>query len=162
MTMEPRASRPYMPGYGIETSAGGMLTWSWATERLTSSRDYWVATVDADGKPAVMPVWGAWFDEAVWFSSSHASRRARNLARDARCTVTTSNALEPVVVEGTAVLVPGHDAAQRFADITNVKYSTDYRADFFAENALFRVTPVVAYGLAEAQFASSPTKWTFR
>src|SRR5687767_2835628 len=100
--MTPNATRPHMPGYGIQgpDEGSGLLPWSWAIERLTASHDYWVATVDRDGKPAVMPVWGAWLDDAVWFSSSPASRRARNLEHDARCVVTTDDALEPVVVEG--------------------------------------------------------------
>src|SRR5581483_8502922 len=100
----PRASRPYMPGYGIKAAdeGAGLLPWSWAVERLVASHDYWVATIDTDGKPAVMPVWGGWIDDAVWFSSGPKSRRVRNLTRDARCTVTTDNAIEPVVIEGHA------------------------------------------------------------
>ena len=47
MPMEPTASRPYMPGYGVQgPDAGtGLLPWAWAVERLTASHDYWVATV---------------------------------------------------------------------------------------------------------------------
>jgi hypothetical protein len=33
---EPRATRPYMPGYGLldATQGTGLLPWSWAVERL--------------------------------------------------------------------------------------------------------------------------------
>ena len=67
---EPPASRPHMPGYGIAgpTEGRGLLPWSWAEERLTRSHDYWVATVRADGRPHLMPVWGAWDGGALWFS----------------------------------------------------------------------------------------------
>ncbi|MEY2420803.1 MAG: hypothetical protein QOI95_870 [Acidimicrobiaceae bacterium] len=152
-----------MPGYGIQgpTEGTGLLPWSWAVERLTSSHDYWVATVDGDGKPAVMPVWGAWLDDAIWFSSSPGSRRARNLDRDPRCTVTTDNPLEPVVVEGTALLVPDRQPVERFTEVCNVKYETDIPVEFFADNALFNVPPTVAYGLTEADFTGTPTKWRF-
>ena len=34
---EPRAERPHMPGY-LAPGAGGTLSWSWAEERLRSSR----------------------------------------------------------------------------------------------------------------------------
>jgi hypothetical protein len=36
----PRASRPYMPGYGIQgpDEGSGLLPWSWAEQRLTESR----------------------------------------------------------------------------------------------------------------------------
>ena len=161
--MTPKASRPYMPGYGIKgpDEGEGLLPWSWATERLLASHDYWIATVDADGKPAVMPVWGAWIDEAVWFSSGPKSRRVRNLTRDPRCTVTTDNALEPVVIEGRAERSTDRAAAEVFTSTCNVKYETDIPVEFFLDNALFRVPPEVAYGLSEAAFSDTPTKWTF-
>jgi len=87
---QPRASRPYMPGYGIvgPTQGSGLLPWSWAEERLTASRNYWVASSWPDGRPHAMPVWGIWHDGALWFSSSRQSRKARNLAADPRCVVT--------------------------------------------------------------------------
>src|SRR5437764_15356807 len=97
---EPTSSRPYMPGYGIVAETDGMLPWSWAVQRLERAHDYWVATVWPDGRPHLMPVWGAWFDDCLWFSSDVGSRKARNLAAEPRCVVTTDNALEPVIVEG--------------------------------------------------------------
>jgi nitroimidazol reductase NimA-like FMN-containing flavoprotein (pyridoxamine 5'-phosphate oxidase superfamily) len=152
-----------MPGYGIQgpTEGTGLLPWSWAVERLTSSHDYWVATVDLDGKPAVMPVWGAWIDDALWFSSSPGSRRARNLGRDPRCTVTTDNPLEPVALEGTAQRIADRAAFEAFTAVINPKYDANIPVAFFADNALFRVPPTVAYGLTEADFTGTPTKWSF-
>jgi hypothetical protein len=155
--MEPKASRPFMPGYGIDDGTEGLLSWNWAVERLTASHDYWVATVDASGQPAVMPVWGAWLDDAIWFSSSPGSRRARNLSRDPRCTITTDNPLEPVVIEGRAQAIADDDAVARFTAVCNPKYQTDIPVEFFAANALFFVTPIVAYALTEADFTTSPT-----
>ena len=161
--MTPKATRPYMPGYGIQgpKEGSGLLPWSWAVERLTSSHDYWVATVDLDGKPAVMPVWGAWIDDAVWFSSSPRSRRARNLSRDPRCTVTTDNALEPVSLEGTAERIEDRTAVETFTAAINPKYNEQIPVEFFADNALFAVRPNVVLALTEADFTSSPTRWQF-
>src|SRR5260370_41551843 len=95
---EPIASRPYMPGYGtLDAHQGtGLLPWSWARERLVRSHDYWVATVRPDGHPHMMPVWGVWMDDALWFSSSRGPRKTRNLAANAHCTIATANAYEPV------------------------------------------------------------------
>jgi pyridoxamine 5'-phosphate oxidase-like protein len=85
----PRASRPYMPGYGIARpeEGSGLLHWSWAAERLTTARNYWVATVWPDGRPHIMPVWGMWDDSTLWFSSAEGSRKVRNLAADPRCCI---------------------------------------------------------------------------
>ena len=43
--VEPKASRPFMPGYGISEGEEGLLPWSWAVERLEKSHNYWVMTV---------------------------------------------------------------------------------------------------------------------
>lgn len=154
-----------MPGYGLlDAGEGtGLLPWSWAVERLERSHDYWVATIGPDGRPHVMPVWGVFMEEAVWFSSSLGSRKARNLAVNPNCTITTDNAYEPVIIEGAAVRIADIAAVARFAAATNQKYKTDYSADFFNpdRNACFQVRPSWAFGLTESDFTGSPTRWLF-
>jgi PPOX class probable F420-dependent enzyme len=161
--LEPAATRPHMPGYGIvgPGEGSGLLPWSWATERLVSSHDYWVATIHPDGRPHVMPVWGVWENGALWFSSSGQSRKTRNLARDPRCTATTDNPLEPVVVEGRVAPVGSAEAVSAFTAAVNAKYGTDYSIDFFADNACLRLDPSWAFGLKEGDFTGSPTRWRF-
>src|SRR5256885_17019072 len=107
----PKATRPYMPGYGVlsETEGTGLLRWSWAETRLMNSRNYWLATVWPERRPHVMPVWGMWQEDAFWFSSSRGSRKARNLLANKHCVVTTEDAHNPVVVEGVAALVDDGD-----------------------------------------------------
>ncbi len=154
-----------MPGYGIlgPTEGSGLLPWSWATERLARSHDYWVASVWPDGRPHVMPVWGVWLDDAVWFSSSIRSRKVRNLAADARCVVTTDDALEPVIAEGRAGIVTDQPDIAAFLAASNSKYDTDYGIDFLdpAVNATIRLRPAWVFGLDEADFIGSPTRWRF-
>src|SRR5205085_5392547 len=103
-----------MPGYGIEEpdEGTGLLPWAWAEERLRTSHDYWLATTWPDGRPHVMPVWGMWIEGGLWFCSSLGSRKSRNLRRNGRCTATTDDALEPVVVNGLATLVTDDAALQ--------------------------------------------------
>jgi hypothetical protein len=36
----PVTERPNFPEYGIEQTPEGMLTWAWAEEQLTRSRNY--------------------------------------------------------------------------------------------------------------------------
>ncbi len=160
-----RTSRPHMPGYGVlgPSEGTGLLPWSWAEERLTASRDYWVATVSPGGQPHVMPVWGVWDAGCLWFSSSLGSRKARNLDVDPRLTVTTDNPLEPVVVEGTADRIVALEARTRFMGLSNTKYGTDYPVEFLDPevNGTYRVTPRRVFGLVEADFTGSPTRWVF-
>ena len=156
---DPKRSRPYMPGYGLLDAAQ-----SWAVERLERSHDYWVATIRPDGRPHVMPVWGIWLEDAVWFSSSRGSRKARNLDANPNCTITTDNAYEPVIVEGAGVGFTDLSTITRFVAAINQKYTTDYSVDFFDpdRNACFQVRPTWAFGLTESDFTGSPTRWIFQ
>jgi general stress protein 26 len=154
-----------MPGYGLlgPDQGTGLLPWSWAEERLRASHDYWVASVWPDGRPHLMPVWAIWHDESLWFSSSKASRKATNLAASPRCTIATDNALEPVIVEGDAQVVSDHPTLQTVLDLENAKYHTDYSIELLdpAVNVCLRVRPLWAFGLTEADFTGSPTRWVF-
>jgi PPOX class probable F420-dependent enzyme len=154
-----------MPGYPIvgPDEGTGLLPWTWAVERLTGSTDYWLATVRDDGRPHVMPVWGLWIDDRVWFSSGLASRKARNLLRDPRCTITTDRGTEPVVVDGTADRVTDAAPIATYAAGINAKYDVDIAVDFYdpAHNALFAVTPTTVIGMVEEDFGGSPTRWSF-
>ncbi|MHB8464842.1 MAG: pyridoxamine 5'-phosphate oxidase family protein [Acidimicrobiales bacterium] len=159
--MEPVASRPHMPGYGIvgPDEGTGLLPWSWAVERLHLSHDYWLATQWPDGRPHVMPVWAVWAEDAVWFSSSPTARKARNLQAHPRAVITTDNALQPVIIEGDVERATAEISA--FTTWINAKYETDYTVEFFADNACYRLRPLWAFGLTEGDFVGSPTRWTF-
>ncbi len=61
--------------------------------RLVRSHDYWLATVKPSSAPHLMPVWGVWHEDHLWFSSSKGSRKARNLAAEPRCSISTDDPL---------------------------------------------------------------------
>jgi general stress protein 26 len=162
----PQASRPHMPGYGTlgPTEGSGLLPWSWAEERLTSSRNYWVVSLWPDGRPHAMPVWGIWDDGSFWFTSSRQSRKARNVAGDPRCVVTTEDTQDPIVVEGTAEIVTAAEALAGLIELVNVKYSTNYSVEMLdpAVSATIRVQPRWAFSLKQEDFSGSPTRWIFQ
>ena len=88
---DPRATRPYMPGYGLlgPTEGSGLLSWQWAHDRLVASHDYWLASSRPDGRPHLMPVWGVWDGTALFFSSANGSRKGapwRCWCRAVHCT----------------------------------------------------------------------------
>jgi general stress protein 26 len=163
--MQPDASRPYMPGYGIRPAGegSGLLSWRQAEERLSSVRNYWLATARPDGRPHVMPVWGVWDSTALWFSSSLGSRKIANLRANPRCVMTTEDAVDPVVVEGIAVIVTDQTRIDWFLGASNAKYGTSYGADLLdpAVNATVRVEPETAFALLGRDFTGSPTRWRF-
>jgi nitroimidazol reductase NimA-like FMN-containing flavoprotein (pyridoxamine 5'-phosphate oxidase superfamily) len=163
--MNPRASRPHMPGYGLlpANQGSGLLPWSWAEERFGASRNYWVATVTPGGRPHAMPVWGVWSEDAFWFSSSNGSRKTRNLRANPHCAVTSEDADNPVVLEGLAHAVTEQAALARVLAWENAKYGTDYGIETLdpAANTCFRVQPVWAFAIKQGDFTGSPTRWDF-
>jgi general stress protein 26 len=160
----PRVSRPYMPGYGIAGAdqGSGLLDWSWAAQRLTEARNYWVATVWPTGRPHLMPVWAMWDDSMLWFSSAVGSRKTKNLRADSNCVITT-DASDPVIIEGQAAMVTEPARLQRVIDLMNAKYATHIEVGFLdpAVNATFGVRPHRVFGMQDADFTGSPTRWIF-
>lgn len=154
-----------MPGYGLRGpgEGSGLLAWSWAEAQLVASRNYWLVTRWPDGRPHAMPVWGVWTESRLWCSSSRGSRKARNLAADARCVVTTEDAMNPVVIEGTAEPIDDVPSLAAFLARINAKYETAYGPEMIdpAANAVFRITPRWAFALKAEDFTGSPTRWLF-
>ncbi len=160
---EPAASRPYMPGYGIRPPDAGLLPWSWALEQLTTSRNFWLATASAEGSPHALPVWAVWHEDALWFSCAVGSRKRRNLAAHPRCSLSTQDPEQPVMVQGDAEIVVEPDRMAAFLAASNAKYEVSYSLDFLhpAQNATVRVAPRTVIGLRAADFTGSPTRWRF-
>lgn len=147
-----------MPGYGLAAAdaGAGLLPWSWAEDRLRSSHAYWLATVCPDGRPHAMPVWGVWHDGRLVFSTGGRSRKARNLAARARCTVTTGDPTEPVIVEGEAEALGSGGAAGRTYAAKYGSMPPDAPA-----SPLLAVRPRVVFGMVEGSFTATATRWTF-
>ncbi len=162
---EPRADRPYMPGYGISASPEGQLPWRWAAERLAAARNYFIATVrDDPARPHVMPVWGVWIDDAFYFSTSATSRKTCNLRADPHCVVTPESGGEAVIVEGVASVVDDADLTRRVIKIYETKYAWDMTG---YDDPLWCVRPTTVFAFieagpgAESVFAATSTRWTF-
>jgi PPOX class probable F420-dependent enzyme len=170
----PIAERPYMPGYGVPDDAEGLLPWSWAGERLAASRNYWVVTASADGRPHAMPVWGVWDDEddeaaSFWFSCGPASRKHRNVAANPYVVVTTSDTVEVVSVQGVAEIVADADRRRtmiaryvdKYAEPGDGPLAAAELAAFVGEQAIVAVHPERAFGIIEHadEFAARATRW---
>jgi hypothetical protein len=156
--LSPRTERPRIPGYGIPKSKAGMLPWKWAVKRLTDSRQYWMMTVRADGRPHAMIIWGLWFDGAFWFGTGSQTQKVRNLSRNPNCVVGTQNAAEAVILEGVAELVTNADIRRKLEPISLQKYGMSGGE---GSEPVYRVCPRRVFGLVEGSFPKTATCWTF-
>ena len=155
---EPKATRPHMPGYGIAKKKAGMFPWKWAVDRLTKSKQYWIATTRPDGAPHVMIVWGLWLDGAFWFSTGRKSRKGRNLAANPRCVICTDDSEQAVILEGEVELVEDADTLKKVFAAYKKKYKFDPSG---MGEPMFRVRSQVAFGLLEKKFTQTATRWLF-
>jgi hypothetical protein len=157
----PHSDRPYMPGYGIEPSVdgAGLLPWSWAAERLGSSRHVWIASVNDDGTPHQSAVWFVWLDGALHFSCGGRSRKARNLAKRPACSAALADPLESLVLQGPT---QRHESAATIATV-DAAYQAKYGSGFPDpdESPLLTLLPRVAIAVIEAEFTTAATRWTF-
>jgi hypothetical protein len=157
------------PRYGEEGVAA--VPWAEAEQALAAAELSWLSTVRPDGQPHVTPLITAWTDGALWITTGAAERKARNLAANPRCTLTTGcNTLHEgldLVVESTAERVTDGDRLQRVATAFEDKYGAEWHFDVGdgvfehqgGEALVFRVAPARAYGFGKAPY--SHTRWTF-
>lgn len=114
-----------------------------------------LATVRADGRPHVAPIWFVLDGDDVVFNTHESSVKAGNLRRDPRVAITVDSEEPPyafVIIEGTAALstVPGD--LLRWATAIGGRYMGAERADEFGRRNgvpgeyLVRVTPTRIIG----------------
>lgn len=102
-----------------------VVEWDTAIDKLGSApppppdslncRTTWLSTINADGSPHVTAVGALWLDGAYWFQTGDGTRKARNVARDPRCSIAVSVLDADIVVEGDAVRVTERTAVARAA-----------------------------------------------
>lgn len=157
-------TRPNMAkGYGISTSQDGLMTWEWVDEQMTKARNYWIGTTRPDGRPHVVPVWGAWIDGALYFGGDPAARRSRNLAANPHLSVHLESGDEVVIIEGKAEQVTDPALIRRFLEMNAAKYNmpVDQLAAPDMHVLVYRVKPSLALAWLERDYPNTATRWVF-
>jgi hypothetical protein len=154
-------------------SSAGVAPTAWAAGRSALERAQvdWLTTVRPNGRPHVTPLVAVWRDDALYFCTGEDEQKAKNLARNAHCVVTTGcNTLDglDIVLEGDARRVSDEATLQRLAAAYAAKYGPPFQ--FTARDGglfngegmamLFEVTTVKAFGFAKGA-TFSQTRWRF-
>lgn len=165
MGSSPSRSRPKPAGYFLDAESGsGLLPWRRVVDRMVAAKNYWVATTRPDGRPHCMPVWGVWLGDRFYFSTSPASRKARNLREQGHVVVHLESGDDVVVIEGVAEEVRDRETQARFVEAYNPKYDWDFDVEQLAKG-LYGVTPRVAFSWLESRgegFSGTATRFEFR
>jgi nitroimidazol reductase NimA-like FMN-containing flavoprotein (pyridoxamine 5'-phosphate oxidase superfamily) len=148
--------------------------WERGRRILQEAEIYWLSSVRPDGRPHVTPLLAIWLDGALYFCTGDSERKARNLATNQHCILTTGrNTLDgvDVVVEGEAATVSDRAELAQVADTFESKYGSHFTSPegnwFGLGDAIrgggvlvFRVPPSTAFGFGKGS-TSSQTRWRF-
>ena len=148
--------------------------WEQGRKDLQDAEVYWLSTVRADGRPHVTPLLGVWLAGALYFCTGPNERKAKNLAHNPHCILTTgSNRLDglDIVVEGDVAKVSDKAELRNVADTYESKYGAHFTAPegtWFGlgdsirsgQALVYRVTPSTAFGFGKGT-PYSQTRWSF-
>ncbi|MFK0216750.1 pyridoxamine 5'-phosphate oxidase family protein [Streptomyces vinaceus] len=150
--------------------------WAEALRQLAGAEIFWASTVRADGRLHVTPVIAAWHDGALYFSTGPDEQKAKNLAHDGHCALTTgANSLTggfDLVIEGTARPVSDPAALEEVITAYETKYGphmTSTEGTFHGmgdeirkgDVVVFGLPPSTAYGFGRDNGVYTHTRWTF-
>jgi general stress protein 26 len=150
--------------------------WAEAQRQLEVAEIFWLSTVRPDRRLHVTPVIAAWHDGVLYFSTGPAEQKARNLAHDGHCALTTGgNSLTEgldLVVEGTAELVADPAVVEEVIAAYEAKYGahiTSAEGSFHGigdalrkgRAVAFAMTPGTAYGFGRDDGVYTHTRWVF-
>jgi len=157
------------------SSPGATATpWAEAARHLEMAELFWLTTVRPDGRPHVTPLLALWLDGALYFSTGADERKAKNVAHNTHCSLTTGrNTLNEegldLVVEGDAVRVTDEALLHRVAARYEAKYGPDWHYDVrdgvivgLRDNValVFAVAPTTVFGFGKGALFSQ-TRWQF-
>lgn len=116
-------------------SSPGAVATSWAevVAALEGTRIFRLSTVRADGRPHVCPLPAMWLDGRLFFVTGLEEQKARNLARDPRCVLSTGTdeyrrGLD-VVVEGRAERCTDRPVLEALAQMWRDRLDWSYDVD---------------------------------
>jgi nitroimidazol reductase NimA-like FMN-containing flavoprotein (pyridoxamine 5'-phosphate oxidase superfamily) len=150
--------------------------WAAGLQQVIAGDTFWLSTVRRDGRPHVTPLIAVWHGDAIWFTTGAEERKARNLAENPSCILTTgrselsADALD-VVLEGEAEQVTDNGELEPIAEAFATKYGTAIWDFVVQEGAfshrgadrralVFRVRPVRGLGFRKGGLFSQTT-WHF-
>lgn len=146
--------------------------WPDALGILSAAELYWISTVRPDGRPHVTPLAAVVDDGSVVFCTGPDERKARNLATNRQCVLTTgSNRFDgtDIVLEGEAVPITDEARLRRLAGAYATKYpglfefevrDLAFHSDDGGRALVFEVVPRKGFAFGKGDVFSQ-TRWRF-
>jgi len=133
----------------------------------------WLATINADGSPHVTGIGAMWHDGSFWFETGPNTRKAKNIARDPRCTLSVAMTDYDLVLEGSATKITDATTVATLAaqwaeswpvrvDASGIALTADYSAPSAGPPPwhVYRINTTGATALMTVE-PGGATRWTF-
>ncbi len=158
-----KITRPKFPK-GYVDHPTSEVPWEHVEKRLTESINYWLCTVRPNGRPHVVPRWGAFLDGNLYYDGSPETRHARNLETNEHATLHLESGNDVVIMDGIAK--PASKPDPKLARRLSAAYCAKYASDGYAptpsqwdEGGLYVFIPRQC--IAWTSFYENPTKFLF-
>jgi nitroimidazol reductase NimA-like FMN-containing flavoprotein (pyridoxamine 5'-phosphate oxidase superfamily) len=121
--------------------------WRAIEARLGRESTIWLATVRADGRPHLVPLWYVWLDERLYVCTGSATQKFANLIHNQSVALALPDATNVIAIEGEAHTAT-RDQIDALAEHFYHKYEWDFRYDETADWRLIEITPfkIMAWG----------------
>ena len=150
----------------LDIYGSASIPWARACEALAASHGpgvtFFLGTVRPDATPHAAGIGAVWADDTLWFVTGPRTRKARNLAANAACTISGRLPGIDVVLEGRAERVTDADMLERLAaayreggwpaEVEGDAFTAPYSGPSAGSPPLhlYRVTFHTAFGVATA------------
>ena len=121
--------------------------WRTLEARLSREATIWLATVRADGRPHLAPLWYVWLDGLIYIATGSDTQKYINLHGNQSVALALPDSANVLIIEGEA-----HGAGRKMVDKLGQhfyhKYEWDFRYDEDADWRLVEITPrkILAWG----------------
>ena len=158
----PEPIRPTMQNYGINQTKEALLDWSWVSQELNKSKNYWICSTRPDARPHAAPVWGVVIEDIIYFGTDKKSVKTRNLQANPQVVVHLESGDDCVIIEGEVIEVTDIEILEKMAALYPTKYpSFKPTAEELQANMNYAVKPKLVLAWKENDFPNTATRWLF-
>jgi hypothetical protein len=158
------------------TAAAVPIDWDETSRLFAAERSYWVATTSDQDRPRLRPVLAVCVGERIYFTTSPAARKARDLASRPSAALAAHAPDIDIVIEGSATWIDDRQQLRRIGDAYQDKYrwpvtvtaDNAFDAPYAAPTAghppyrACELTPTVAYAFGTgSNLAERSTRYRF-
>jgi Pyridoxamine 5'-phosphate oxidase len=136
---------------------------------------FWLTTLNVDGSPHVTSVGAVWQSSSCWFQTGKGTRKAMNVARDPRCTISVATKGFDVMIAGEARRVTDSKIIAKIAalwaksgwpaqpDASGTGVTAPFNAPTLGPPPwfVFEVKPRIATAVGTAEDAPGSMRWRF-